>query len=88
MIDTVESTNSNRWLGLQGGGSSRDGARTGNSMVSGVFGPDATVAVAVEAGHGFLGEEGEGLFEDCWVGGGWAVSIGKGKGTGKRVWCN
>lgn len=36
-------------------------------MVARVFGADAAVAVAVEAGHGFLGEEGEGLLED-WMG--------------------
>ena len=34
-------------------------------MVSGVFGADAAVAVAVEAGDWGLGEEGEGFFEDC-----------------------
>ena len=39
--------------------------RTGNGMVTAVFGPYATVSVAVEARHGFLGEEGEGLLEDC-----------------------
>ena len=39
--------------------------RTGNGMVTAVFGADATVSVAVEAGHGFLGEEGEGFLEDC-----------------------
>ena len=39
--------------------------RTRNSMVAAVFSAHATVAVAIEAGHGFLGEEGEGLFEDC-----------------------
>ena len=35
-------------------------------MIAAVFLAHAAVAVAVEAGHGFLGEEGEGLFEDCW----------------------
>ena len=37
---------------------------TGNSMIPTVFGPDSAVAVAVEPGHGFLGEEGEGFLED------------------------
>lgn len=41
--------------------------RTGDGVVACVFGADAAVAVAVEAGHGFLGEEGEGLLED-WMG--------------------
>ncbi len=45
-----------RWMGAR---------RTGNGVVSAIFGSHATVAVAVEARHGFLGEEGEGLFEDC-----------------------
>lgn len=36
-------------------------------MVTAVFRPYATVSVAVEARHGFLGEEGEGLFEDIKV---------------------
>jgi len=34
-------------------------------VISTVVGPGATVAVAVVARHGGLGEEGEGLFEDC-----------------------
>lgn len=36
----------------------------GNGVVPTVFGPHATVAVTVEACHWFLGEEGEGFFED------------------------
>lgn len=47
----------------------RDGTRTSNGMVSAIFGTDATVTVTVEARHGFLGEEGERLFEDCCGGG-------------------
>ena len=39
--------------------------RTGNGVVTAVFGPYATVSVAVEARHGLLGEEGEGFLEDC-----------------------
>lgn len=38
-------------------------------MVATVIGADAAVAVAVEARHGRLGEESEGLFEDCVLGG-------------------
>lgn len=41
------------------------GTRTGNGVVSAIFGSHPTVAVTVEARHGFLGEEGERLFEDC-----------------------
>ena len=37
---------------------------TRNSVIPIVFLAHTTVAVAVEAGHGLLGEEGEGLFED------------------------
>lgn len=48
----------------------KDGIRiasepTGNSMISPIFGTDSTVAVAVEARHWLLGEEGERLQEDC-----------------------
>ena len=39
--------------------------RTGHGVVSAIFGPHATVAIAVKTRHGFLREEGEGLFEDC-----------------------
>ena len=39
--------------------------RTGNGMVTAVFRPYTTVSIAVEARHGFLREEGEGLLEDC-----------------------
>lgn len=55
----------------RGGG----GGFTGNGVVSTVVGPGATVAVAVIARHGGLGEEGEGLSED-WV----HVSIDSGRG--------
>ena len=48
-----------------GGDGMEEEIRTGNSMVTAVFRPYATVSVAVEAGHGFLGEEGEGFLEDC-----------------------
>jgi len=51
------------WTGLEGRG--RGGRHTGNGVISTIFGAGATVAVAVEARHGGLGEEGEGLFEDC-----------------------
>ena len=47
------------WLGRERRG------LTSNGMVSFVFRADATVAVTIEAGHGVLREEGEGLFEDC-----------------------
>ncbi len=43
------------------------GQKAGHGVVAGVLGADAAVAVAVEAGHGRLGEESEGLFEDCRV---------------------
>jgi len=36
-------------------------------MVSAVLGTDPAVAVAVEACHGLLAEEGEGLFQ-YWIG--------------------
>ena len=39
--------------------------RTGHSVVSPVLGTHTTVAVTIETRHGLLGEEGEGLFEDC-----------------------
>ena len=49
-------------------------------MVAAVVGADAAVAVAVEARHGGLGEEGEGFLEDCWFfwGGGrqWICGLG------------
>lgn len=40
------------------------GEDAGNGVVSAIFGSHPTVAVTVEARHGFLGEEGERLFED------------------------
>lgn len=49
----------------RGRGLREGGVFTGNGVVSTVVGPGATVAVAVVARHGGLGEEGEGLFEDC-----------------------
>lgn len=42
----------------------KDGRRTSDGMVAGIFGTDPAVAVAVEARHWLLGKEGEGLFED------------------------
>ena len=39
--------------------------RTGNGMISYVFRTNSAVAISVETRHGLLGEEGEGLFEDC-----------------------
>lgn len=64
------------WLrGSVGGEGRRGGRRTGDGVVAAVFGAHATVAVAVVARHGLLGEEGEGLLEDC-PEGGWMVSIG------------
>ena len=56
------------WDKRLGGGKLREGKGggfTGNGVISTVVGPGATVAVAVVARHGGLGEEGEGLFEDC-----------------------
>jgi len=41
---------------------------TSDGVVASVFGTDSTVAVAVEACHGLLAEEGEGFFEDWWAG--------------------
>ena len=38
---------------------------TSNGMIPLVLRTNSTVAVTVEAGHGGLGEEGKGLFEDC-----------------------
>jgi len=62
--------------GLRGGErEGGEGRRTGDGVVAAVFGADAAVAVAVEAGHWFLGEEGEGFFED-WIGGGGALVFG------------
>ena len=43
----------------------RRGELTSNGVVASVFGAGTTVAITVEAGHGGLGEEGEGFFEDC-----------------------
>ena len=45
----------------------RRGRLTSNGVVASVFRAGATVAIAVKAGHGRLGEEGEGFFENCWV---------------------
>lgn len=41
------------------------GRHTGYGVVASILGSDATVTVPVEAGHWGLGEEGEGLLEDC-----------------------
>lgn len=42
----------------------KDGRRTSDGMVAGIFRTDPAVAVAVEARHWLLGKEGEGFFED------------------------
>ena len=55
------------WREREGGkrqGVGREEGGTCNGMIALVLGPDTTVAVAVETGHWFLGEETEGLFED------------------------
>ena len=49
-------------------------------MVARVVGAGAAVTVAVEACHGFLGEEGEGFFEDCGVVSGGRVDWGEWRG--------
>lgn len=40
-------------------------SRTSNCMVTSIFRTHSAIAISVEACHGFLGEEGEGLLEDC-----------------------
>ena len=72
-----------RCLATEVGGAERDGGdgrRTGDGVVAAIFGAHATVAVAVVARHGLLGEEGEGLLEDC-PAGGWVVSIDVDRGA-------
>lgn len=39
-------------------------AHTSNGVISLVLGANSTISVSVVSGHGVLGEEGEGLFED------------------------
>jgi hypothetical protein len=46
-------------------GESWGGIGTGNGMIPSIFRTDSAVAVSIETGHGLLGEEGEGFFEDC-----------------------
>ncbi len=46
-------------------GRKRERVRTGNGMIPLVLRSGSTVTVAVEARHGFLGEERERFFVDC-----------------------
>ena len=41
-----------------------DKKRTGNCVISSIFGSYTTISIAVEAGHGLLGEEGKRLLVD------------------------
>ena len=57
-------------------------------MVSSIFGANTTVAVTVESRHGLLGEEGEGLFENClWRKGRWMISIVVNSGRDQNRCC-
>ena len=68
-LEALKSRNSFVSWPIGGGQRGRRGGReegryTGHGMVPTILGSDAAVAVAVEARHGRLGEEGEGFFED------------------------
>ena len=43
----------------------REGYRTSNGMISSVLRSNSAVSIAVEARHGFLGEESERFLQDC-----------------------
>ena len=52
-----------RVLGFRG----EEGEKRGEETYTAIFRPSTTVAVAVEARHGRLGEEGQGFAEDFYV---------------------